>query len=616
MYSTGSMADVIYLLPDSIANQIAAGEVVQRPASVVKELLENSIDAGARNINLMVKEGGKGVIQVIDDGVGMSETDARLCFERHATSKIREAADLFNIRTMGFRGEALASIAAVAEVELRTRRAADEVGTEVSISASELVGQQPVACPAGTQISVKNLFFNIPARRKFLKGDSVELKHIITEFQRVALAYPEVAFSLSHNGSELYRLPASGLKQRIIGLFGKSINQHLVDCSTQTSIVNIGGYIGKPEGAKKNAGEQFFFVNGRFMKNPFLHKAIMNAYKRLLAPDTFPSYFIYLNIDPQTIDVNIHPSKTEIKFEDERMIWQILHAAVRESLGKFSVIPPIDFESAPGFDIPYLPKNAPVTFPAIDVDPSFNPFDDQHDNARNSHIARKPRESVTGWEQLFADLPEEPNPIQSRIEIFESEGMQGKTSENVNRFYQFKGKYIITTVKSGLMVIDQKRAHERILYEQYESGMLADVNIKQRELFPQAIELLPADFELLMSNADELSHLGMDISNLNHNTISVNTMPVSSTITDPAKLVENLLAIMHENQALPFNDAKQRIALTMAKASAIGYGKMLSQFEMQEIVDKLFACREPNLTPDGKKIIVILELNDIENRFR
>lgn len=609
------MADVIQLLPDSIANQIAAGEVVQRPASVVKELLENSIDAGARNINLIVREGGKGLIQVIDDGLGMSETDARLCFERHATSKIREAADLFNIRTMGFRGEALASIAAVAEVELRTRRAVDEVGTEVNISASELVNQQPVACSTGTQIAVKNLFFNVPARRKFLKSDSVELKHIITEFQRVALAYPEVAFSLSHNGSELYRLPASGLKQRIIGLFGKTINQHLVDCSTQTSIVNIGGYIGKPEGAKKAAGEQFFFVNGRFMKNPFLHKAVMNAYNRLLPPDTYPSYFIYFDIDPQSIDVNIHPTKTEIKFEDERMIWQILHAAVRESLGKFSVVPPIDFDSAPGFDIPYLPKNAPVTFPTIDVDPSYNPFDEHNRNVRKPHSADKLRESATGWEQLFTDLPQDPTPIQTRIETFESEGMLSKAPENTNRFYQFKGKYILTTVKSGLMVIDQKRAHERILYEQYISGMQADINLKQRELFPQAIELLPADFELLMSKADELSYLGMEISNLNHNTISVNSMPVSSSVTDPAKLVENLLAIMHENQALPFDDAKHRIALTMAKASAIGYGKQLSQFEMQEIVDKLFACHEPNLTPDGKKIIVILELDDIDSRF-
>ena len=610
------MADVIQLLPDSIANQIAAGEVVQRPASVVKELLENSIDAGARNINLIVREGGKGLIQVIDDGVGMSETDARLCFERHATSKIREAADLFNIRTMGFRGEALASIAAVAEVELRTRRAADEVGTEVNIAASLLVSQQPVACPTGTQIAVKNLFFNVPARRKFLKSDSVELKHIITELQRVALAYPEINFNLSHNGSELYHLPTSGLKQRIIGLFGKNINQYLVDCATQTSIVNIGGYIGKPEGAKKNAGEQFFFVNGRFMKNPFLHKAIMNAYNRLLPPDTYPSYFIYFDIDPKSIDVNIHPTKTEIKFEDERAIWQILHAAVRESLGKFSVVPPIDFDSAPGFDIPYLPKNAPVTFPGIDVDPTYNPFDEQPRGVHKPHGADRQRESATGWEQLFTNLPQEQSPIQTRIETFESEGMLSKAPENTNRFYQLKGKYILTTVKSGLMVIDQKRAHERILYEQYIGSMQADINLKQRELFPRAIELPLADYELLMSNADELSRLGMDISNLNHNTISVNSMPVSSSITDPAKLVENLLAIMHENQALPFDDAKHRIALTMAKASAISYGKQLSQFEMQEIVDKLFACREPNLTADGKKIIAILELDEIENRFK
>ncbi len=608
------MADVIQLLPDSIANQIAAGEVVQRPASVVKELLENSIDAGARSINLLVRDGGKSLIQVIDDGMGMSETDARLCFERHATSKIREAADLFNIRTMGFRGEALASIASVAEVELRTRRAVDEVGTEVCISASEVVSHQPVGCPVGTQITVKNLFFNVPARRKFLKSDSVELKHIITEFQRVALAFPEVAFSLSHNGSELYRLAPSGLKQRIVGLFGKAINQLLIDCATQTSVVNIGGYIGKPEGARKSTGEQFFFVNGRFMKNPFLHKAIMNAYHRLLPPDTYPSYFIFFDINPQSIDVNIHPTKTEIKFEDEQMIWQILHAAVRESLGKFSIVPPIDFESAPGFNIPYLPKNAPVTMPTIDVDPSYNPFDEETQGRKQSFVHH--RDSVTGWEQLYNELPQEPNPIQSRIETFESEGMMGKAPENTSRFYQFKGKYILTTVKSGLMVIDQKRAHERILYEQYIDGIQSAVNVGQRELYPQAIELSPADFELIMSNAQELSELGLEISNLKHNTISINSMPVSSTVTDPAKLVENLLAIMHENQAVPFNDAHHRIALTMAKASAIGYNKPLSQFEMQEIVDKLFACREPNLTPDGKKIVTLIELDEIEKRFR
>ncbi|MDI3526813.1 MAG: mismatch repair protein MutL [Tenuifilum sp.] len=608
------MADVIQLLPDSIANQIAAGEVVQRPASVVKELLENSIDAGARNITLIVREGGKSLIQVIDDGIGMSETDARLCFERHATSKIRTADDLFNIRTMGFRGEALASIAAVAEVELKTRRTIDEVGTEVNISASELVSQQPIACQAGTQISIKNLFFNVPARRKFLKSDSVELKHIISEFQRVSLAYPEVAFTLNHNGNDLYKLPPSGLKQRIVGLFGKNINQHLIDISTQTSIVKLGGYIGKPECAKKSAGEQFFFVNGRFMKNPFLHKAIMNAYDRLLPSGAYPSYFIYFDIDPQSIDVNIHPTKTEIKFEDERMIWQILHAAVRESLGKFSVTPSIDFDT-PGFDIPYLPKNAPVTFPSIDIDPTYNPFDEQPKGAP-THKSGGNKQSVTGWEQLFGDMPEEPNPIQTRIETFESEGMKATTSDTSNRFYQLKGKYILTNVKSGLMIIDQKRAHERILYEQYMAGMQSNTNIKQKELFPKTIELLPADYELLISNADELAKFGMEISNLNHNTISVNSLPASSSVTDPAKLIENLLAIMNENHALPFSDAKHRIALSMAKASAIGYGKVLSNFEMQEIVDKLFACSEPNITPDGKKIIDILELDEIERRLK
>lgn len=350
------------------------------------------------------------------------------------------------------------------------------------------------------------------------------------------------------------------------------------------------------------------------MKNPFLHKAIMNAYDRLLPSGAYPSYFIYFDIDPQSIDVNIHPTKTEIKFEDERMIWQILHAAVRESLGKFSVTPSIDFDT-PGFDIPYLPKNAPVTFPSIDIDPTYNPFDEQPKGAP-THKSGGNKQSVTGWEQLFGDMPEEPNPIQTRIETFESEGMKATTSDTSNRFYQLKGKYILTNVKSGLMIIDQKRAHERILYEQYMAGMQSNTNIKQKELFPKTIELLPADYELLISNADELAKFGMEISNLNHNTISVNSLPASSSVTDPAKLIENLLAIMNENHALPFSDAKHRIALSMAKASAIGYGKVLSNFEMQEIVDKLFACSEPNITPDGKKIIDILELDEIERRLK
>ncbi|MCB8963798.1 MAG: DNA mismatch repair endonuclease MutL [Bacteroidales bacterium] len=612
------MADIIQLLPDSVANQIAAGEVVQRPASVVKELMENSIDAGSKSIQLIVRDGGKALIQVIDDGSGMSETDARLSFERHATSKIRQANDLFDIRTMGFRGEALASIAAVAEVELRTRRAADELGTHVQINGSEFVCQQPVSCAVGTNFSVKNLFFNIPARRKFLKGNSVELKHIISEFQRVALAYPEIAMSLAHNGADIYRLNATTLKQRIVGLFGKSINPQLLDITTQTTIVNVDGFIGKPECAKKSPGEQFFFVNGRFMKNPFLNRAVINAYNRLLPADSIPTYFIYLDIDPQNIDVNIHPTKTEIKFEDERMIWQILHAAVKETLGKFAVVPSIDFDSDPGFSIPFFPKNAPVTPPEIDVNPNFNPFDDEGAKFSGGSFAAKPHHSKSseGWESLYADKPAEEEPMQLTLQTFASKGFDDNPAESSAKFYQVKGRYILTTVKSGLMVIDQKRAHERILFEQYLESLTSAHNIAQRELYPQTIELSAQDFALIMDSQSELAQMGLEVSNLGHNTIGVNSMPANLKSAEPAKLIDGLLLEIKESQALPFDDARQKIAASMAKAGAIGYSRNLTPFEMQELVDKLFACNHPNFSPDGKKVLTIIEMDELDKKLR
>jgi len=612
------MADIIQLLPDSVANQIAAGEVVQRPASAVKELMENSIDAGAKNIQLIVKDGGKASIQVIDDGAGMSETDARLCFERHATSKIKVANDLFDIRTMGFRGEALASIAAVAEVELRTRRVADELGTQIQINGSEFVAQQPISCPVGTNFTIKNLFFNIPARRKFLKSTSIELKHIISEFQRVALAYPEISMSLSHNGADIYRLNASSLKQRIVGLFGKPVNSQLLDITTQTTIVNIDGFIGKPESAKKSPGEQFFFVNGRFMKNPFLNRAVINAYNRLLPADSIPTYFIYLDIDPKTIDVNIHPTKTEIKFEDERMIWQILHAAVKETLGKFAVVPSIDFDSDPGFDIPFFPKNAPVTPPEIEINPHFNPFEDEGKkfSGGGSSVKHHKPSRPEGWEQLYDDKPVQEEPTQLTLQTFASKGFDDAPAETSTKFYQVKGKYILTTVKSGLMVIDQKRAHERILFEQYLESLTSEHNIAQRELYPQTIEMSAQDFALIMDNQQQLSQMGLEVSNLGHNTIGINSLPANLKTTEPLKLIDDLLMEIKENQSLPFDDAKQRIAASMAKAAAIGYNRNLSAFEMQELVDKLFACNHPNYTSDGKKVLAIIEMDELDKKLK
>ncbi len=610
------MADIIQLLPDSVANQIAAGEVVQRPASVIKELMENAVDAGSSQIQVIVKDGGKALIQVIDNGCGMSITDARLSFERHATSKIREASDLFAIRTMGFRGEALASIAAIAEVELRTRRHEDEVGCYIRINGSELEEQKAISCPTGCNFSVKNLFFNVPARRKFLKSSSLELKHIISEFQRVALSNPEIAVSLNHNGADIYNLPASALKQRIVGLFGRSMNQQLLDCTTNTTIINISGFIGRPESARKSAGEQFFFVNNRYFKSSYFHKAVTNAYDRLLPADSIPPYFIYLDVDPNSIDVNIHPTKTEIKFEDERTLWQIIHAAVKESLGKFAVVPAIDFETQGVIDIPFFPKSAPINAPEIDINHGFNPFEDgKNDFPPESYSYRK--QSTKGWEQLYPSNREEdfetPN---HTVQTFRSKGFDDTEENNNSRFFQFKDRYILTSVKSGLMIIDQKYAHERILYEQYLNSLSSGQNIAQKELFPQAIELNAGDYNLLMESQEDLSLLGIELSSLGQNTVALNSLPTNIKVSDPIRLIEDILTSLKENQNLPMADSHHKLASSMAKAAAIGYVRSLSKIEMQDLVDKLFACKHPNLSPGGKIVLTIISLDELEKRFK
>lgn len=610
------MSDIIQLLPDSVANQIAAGEVVQRPASAIKELMENSVDAGSNQIQVIVKDGGKALIQVIDNGCGMSETDARLSFERHATSKIRHASDLFAIKTMGFRGEALASIAAIAEVELRTRRHEDEVGTLIRINGSELEEQKTIACPVGSNFSVKNLFFNVPARRKFLKSSSLELKHIIAEFQRVALSNPDISMSLNHNGVDIYNLPASAIKQRIVGLFGRSMNQQLLDCSTNTTVAKIYGFIGRPESARKSAGEQFFFVNNRYFKSPYFHRAVMNSYDRLLSSDSVPPYFIYLEVDPNSIDVNIHPTKTEIKFEDDRTLWQIIHAAVKESLGKFAVAPSIDFETEQVIDIPFFPKSAPINPIDVDVNTSFNPFDD----GKSDFSVKSPthhKQSTKGWEQLYQD--NQGKEFESSIPVtqtFRSKGFDDNEETTSSRFFQFKDRYIITSVKSGLMVIDQKYAHERILYEQYLSNLSSGQAVAQKELFPQALELNAGDYNLLMQSHEDLSTLGVEVSSLGHNTISINSLPASIKISDPVKLIEDILVSLKENQIKPQDDAHQKLAASMAKAASIGYIRTLGSIEMQDLVDKLFACQHPNLSPDGKVILTIISLDELEKRFK
>jgi DNA mismatch repair protein MutL len=610
------MSDIIQLLPDSVANQIAAGEVVQRPASAIKELMENSVDAGCTQIQVIVKDGGKALIQVIDNGCGMSETDARLSFERHATSKIRVAADLFAIRTMGFRGEALASIAAIAEVELRTRRHGDEVGTLIRINGSELEEQSSVACPVGSNFSIKNLFFNVPARRKFLKSSSLELKHIIAEFQRVALANPDIAMSLNHNGADIYNLSTSALKQRIVGLFGRTINQQLLDCTTNTTIAKISGFIGLPESARKSAGEQFFFVNNRYFKSPYLHKAVMNSYDRLLPSDSIPPYFIFLDVDPTTIDVNIHPTKTEIKFEDERTLWQIVHAAVKESLGKFAVVPAIDFETQQVIDIPFFPKSAPVNAPEIDINANFNPFDEGSSNF-GYQGATHHKQSTKGWEKIYENAQGEGfEPATPVTQTFRSKGFDDVEENSGSRFFQFKDRYIITSVKSGLMVIDQKYAHERILYEQYLGSLSLGQGVTQRELYPQALELSPSDYNLMMASIEDLSLLGVELSSLGQNTVSINSLPANIKIGDPLKFVEDILVSLKENQSKPLDDAHQKIAASMARAASIGYLRTLNRIEMQDLVDKLFACKHPNYSPDGKTILTIISLDELEKRFK
>lgn len=611
------MADVIQLLPDSVANQIAAGEVVQRPASVVKELMENSIDAQATSIQVLIRDGGKAMIQVIDDGCGMSETDARLCFERHATSKIREANDLFAISTMGFRGEALASIAAVAEVELKTRKPQAQVGTCIKIAGSEVVEHEAESCPVGTSISVKNLFFNVPARRKFLKSSSLELKHIISEFQRVALANPQVAFALSHNGADVYKLPVSNIKQRILHLMGKSLSQHLIDINTQTSVIKISGFLGTPSSGKKSPGEQFFFVNNRFMKNPYLHKAVLKSYEKLIPADTIPPYFIYFDIDPASIDVNIHPTKTEIKFEDERLIWQILNAGVREALGKFAVVPSIDFETEMVIDIPFFPKSAPVSPPEIEINPDFNPFD--KDYVSRSSYQNMGRNSAKGWQNMyeqqkgsgFEQKDEEPTP--SLFDDSEKTPFVPKASQ---RFFQLKNRYILSSVKSGLMIIDQKRAHERILFESYLQNLSAGPTSSQQELFPQSIELNPGDFTLLMDLVDDLSTLGIGISFLGQQTIAINSLPSSIKSPNPEKLIHEFIAAFKENTSNPNYDLNERVAVSLAVASSIPYNRQLEPIEMQDLVDKLFACQHPNVSPEGKPTISIVSIDEIEKRFK
>jgi len=599
------MSDVIQLLPDSVANQIAAGEVIQRPASVIKELVENAVDAGAQTINVLVVDAGRTSIQVIDDGCGMSETDARLAFERHATSKIRKADDLFSLQTMGFRGEALPSIAAVAQIELRTRRQTDEIGTCLTLSASKVESQEPCSCPVGSSFTVSNLFYNVPARRKFLKTNSTELTNILTAFERIVLVYPAINFTLHSNGQELMNLRSGSLRQRIADVYGRKFGQELLPVNVETTMCRITGFTAKPETARKKGANEYFFVNGRFMRHPYFHKAVQQAYERLVPTGTHVPYFIYFDVDPAGIDVNIHPTKTEIKFENEQAIWQILSAAVKDAIGQFCEVTQIDFDTVGKPDIPaFIPGSTHTSphSPAVKYNPFYNPFKEK---------------APKNWEQLYDNLPQEsqqsdlsqqPQPSQ---EPAAEEPSLFEFSDFSPAHYQYKGQYIMTAVKSGLMIIDQHRADVRIRYERYMKQLSDAPSQSQRLLFPEVLELSPSEVTLMEDLLPLLNTVGFDLTPLGPASYAVNGVPAGIEGLNPHRLILSILAsstpLSRDN--LTLHDS---VALGLARQAAIPYGQQLSNEEMDMVVNHLFACENVNYTPDGKPILCILPQHDIE----
>ena len=613
------MSDVIHLLPDSVANQIAAGEVIQRPASVIKELVENAVDAGATTIHVVVVDAGRTSIQVIDDGKGMSETDARLSFERHATSKIAKADDLFALHTMGFRGEALASIAAVAHVELQTRREEDEIGSCIRIAGSKVVSQEPVSCPVGSNFKVENLFFNVPARRKFLKSNTTELSNILTAFERIVLVYPDIHFTLHHNGTEMLNLKRGSLRQRISDVFGRQYSQDLLPVEVHTAMCNITGFISKPEGARKKSGHDFFFVNGRYMKHPYFHKAVLTAYDRLIPEGMQVPYFLYFEVEPTDIDVNIHPTKTEIKFENEQAIWQILTAAVRDALGKFCEVPAIDFDTQGSPDIPLFDPSRQVAPPQPHYNPDYNPFKSSSPSSSSSSSrASRASSPSSSWESLYAGLEKEPlfSPAPEEGEMFaptdDSQTPETILSEKSPSHYQYKGKYLMTAVKSGLMIIDQHRADIRILYERYMEQMNNHTANTQKLLFPEVVQLAPSEAVLLGKLLPELTNLGFDLSDLGGNSFAVNGVPAGLDGLDPVQLLRQLVddSGTLSSQVTSINT---QLAMSLARHAAIPYGQLLNNEEIENIINQLFSCSNVNYTPDGKAILCILPQGDIEH---
>ena len=621
------MPDIIQLLPDSVANQIAAGEVVQRPASAVKELIENAIDAGADKIQLILKDAGKSLIQVIDNGCGMSLTDARMCFERHATSKIRKAEDLFAIRTMGFRGEAMASIAAIAQVELKTRRHEDELGTCILIEGSDVVSQQACSANAGTSISVKNLFYNTPARRNFLKSDPVEMRHIVDEFQRVVLANSNIFFTMHHNGQEVFHLPATSLKQRIVHLFGNSYNQRLVPVEEDTSIIKLHGFVGKPEFAKKTRGEQFFFVNNRFIKDAYLNHTVLTAFEELLPDESYPLYVLFIDIDPSKIDINVHPTKTEIKYQDEKSIYAIIRSAVKRSLGKYNITPTLDFdqENSIGHLITEKPMEQ-IVQPTISFNPDFNPFANEPQAPKTERSSSPSYTREVGdhrrtpvpqnWDTLYEIARREESVQQemhAEVTIPVQEQEVSKSSER--QLFQIHNRYILSQIKSGFMLINQQAAHERVLYERFLQQLDNHSGSSQQSLFPQTVTLNGSDFELLKELLPDIRGLGFDIREFGKNTVVVEGIPADLSNVAEHALLEHLLEGFKNNLAILKLDKRDNLARSLARNGAIKGGTKLSLEEMNLLIDQLFACQMPNLALNGKPVISTFTMNELAERF-
>lgn len=616
------MSDIIHLLPDSVANQIAAGEVVQRPASAVKELLENSIDSGASEITLVIKESGKLLIQIIDNGCGMSERDARICFERHATSKITSSDDLLNIRTLGFRGEALASIASVAQVELKTKRVEDEIGTRVIIEGTRFLEQAPVNCPNGTTVIVKNLFFNVPARRNFLKSNTLELKHIMEEFFRVALVYPAIQFSLFNYDKLQFKVPAGTLKQRIINLFGNTYSQKLIPVEQHTDLVNITGFIGKPEFARKTRSEQYLFTNGRFMKSPYLNHAIERAFQELIPDDASPMYFLYFEVAPQTIDVNIHPTKTEINFQESKAIYAILHSAVKQSIGKFNLAPVLDFEVETGINIPPPPPGYVPTPPVVKVNPDYNPFVKKSNTQPSFHFPVPTDERKLHWQEAFA-----PSAQMDRIstqtpftdgfpvqELLSDESLR-ESNENITGV-QLRNSFIVTSTRTGIVIIDQQGAHERILFEKFSVSENNTEIISQSLLFPQTVNLSPDNAALFREWNDYFTQVGFEVNDFGNNSFVIHSFPFNVKDPDAVAIFESLLEELKTSGPSTKTNQKFALAKTMARRLSIKRGKRLREEETKALIENLFACQVPDVTPDGKPTMMIITFDELFKKMK